>query len=317
MRRRAVLWVALLVALPLAGCGAVPGSDGPSRPTVTPAAVPTDRATATPDPSAAPGVADDGTVDPVALSATHREALMGRSFTRTVTTVVSEDGERLRRSTERYRVAPYRTRFRYERAETVVESYPVRSVAERLELWSNGSIALLRIEDDGSVRYLSNPSERYSSLVAGITADERVSALTGAFAFEVRERPHALTVRLVGTELRSTNALDRPILTESVSDASLTVELGPSGLVRSYRLAYDVGLDDRRLRVVETMSITRVGRTRVEPPAWFPQAVAVGGDGTDGDSTTDDPGSDPTADAVAARTRRTAVRAPVADASGR
>ncbi|MFC7176384.1 hypothetical protein [Halosegnis marinus] len=63
---------------------------------------------------------------------------------------------------------------------------------------------------------------------------------------------------------------------ESVANASVpplwnvtvTALVSPEGLVREYRVAYDVTRDDGSVRSVVALSYTRVGETRVTPPPW-------------------------------------------------
>ncbi|MFD1514804.1 DUF7537 family lipoprotein [Halomarina rubra] len=276
MRRWSVVVLAVVVVL--AGCGATPGGrEDAERPaTVTPAAVPTEPPTPTPVPVVVPGVTADGEVSAVALAAGHRDALVGDSFTRSATRTISEAGTLVRRTERRYRVEPFRPEFRYHQNQTIAGSYPARAAVARLDLWSNGSGVVARLEDDDEVRYQQAPADEFSSLVVGITGDERVSALGGAFSFVVRDGPTADTVRLVSTGLRTPAALDEPPLTTDVRNASLTMVVTRAGLVRSYRLTYDVTLDERTLRVVESMRITAVGDTQVERPSWYRFAVENG-----------------------------------------
>jgi hypothetical protein len=284
------LVVAVVALVALAGCGSVSDGAGRSPPAVTPAAVPTDPATPTPVPRVAPGVTAGGVVDPVALATAHRDALLGESLTRTTVGTVGADGRTLRRTNRTFSVAPYRTEFRYRYAQTVDDDYPVRATADRLDLWSNGSGTLVRVEDDADVRYRTLPADEARSLVVGITGDERVSALAGAFAFAVRERPGG--VELVSTALRDPSALDVPLLTGNVTNATLRMDVAASGLVRSYTLAYGVELDGRPLRVVEQMRVTAVGETRVDRPPWYDIAR---GNATGGASPGGGPGaSEPT-----------------------
>lgn len=278
MRHRVVFVLVLVVIAPLAGCGVAPSgrSDGgPSgaAATVTPAAVPTDRGTPMPPPEVAPGVTQSGTVTAVVLAEAHRDALVGDSFTRRTTRTIREDGDPLRRTTRIYRVAPFRPQFEYRQQQTFSGSFPARASVDRLDVWSNGTGAVARLEADDEVRYREVNAEQFSTLVVGITGHERVSALTGAFEFGVRDGAKAGTVRLVSTRLRSPAALDKPVLTTDVRNATLSMVVTESGLVESYRLAYDVSLDGRTLRVVETATLSDVDTTRVERPSWYELAV--------------------------------------------
>jgi len=273
MRRWAIVLV--VVVVPLAGCGLAPGQQPPRADgvTVTPAAVPADEPTPVGVVDVAPGVAPSGAVTPVALAAAHREALRNGSFTRTRTRVISEADATVRRTEWTYWAGQFRETFRYSKVQTLPGSLPVRSFADRIDLYSNGTDAVARFEDDGDVQYQFAPSEEFAPVVTGISGYERVSALSSAFEFEVRPGPTPGSVRLVATSLRTPSALDPPTLTADVRNATLQFLLTEAGLVRSYRLAYDVTLDDRTLHVVETTRITRVGRTTVERPTWFSLAV--------------------------------------------
>jgi hypothetical protein len=55
-------------------------------------------------------------------------------------------------------------------------------------------------------------------------------------------------------------------------DITLAANVTETGLVREYRVAYDVERSGRPVRVVATVKYRRLGETVVEPPAWLPEA---------------------------------------------
>lgn len=284
-RRRALLAVALLVAAPLAGCNTVPGSDpgsesgaGSDAPTVTPAPVPTDdperdlgpasgRAGAT----VAPGIGEDGVVSAADLAAAHREALLATSFTRTVTEIIRGPNRTVRRTDRTIRAEFDPLTYYYVRNQTVAEGYPVRAFAPRFELWSNDSRAVSRVVRNGDVRYRINRASAFGEAITGITGDEALMALFGAFEFRVE--PVDGGYRLRSTAFGDSRSLPTPTLTENASNATMTARISERGVVRSYRVAYDVRRGDRRLRVVERAEVRALGETTVERPEWFEAAV--------------------------------------------
>ncbi|PSQ00426.1 hypothetical protein BRC94_05735 [Halobacteriales archaeon QS_5_70_17] len=276
--RRTLLVAALLVAAPIAGCNTAPADGEATAPTVTPAPVPTDdagRAVASgSDPgggSALPAVGGEGPVSAADIAGTHREALLATSFTRTVTETIRGPNGTVRRTERTVRVEPDPLTYYYARNQTVEEGYPVRAFAPRFELWSNESHAISRTVRDGSVSYRIDSASAYGEAVTEITGNEALLALLGVFEFRV-ERAGG------GYHLRSTALVDRerlptPTLTENATNATMTAWVSERGIVRSYRVAYDVRRDGRRLRVIERAEVSAVGETSVERPPWYGAAV--------------------------------------------
>ena len=111
--RRALGTVLVVVLVVLAGCSGVFGGGDGSTETVTPAAVPTDEATATPAPRLVPGVTKRGIESPRALVAAHQSFLQNRSFTqRSNSTALAANGSAVLRTTGTLRAGPMGT-FRY------------------------------------------------------------------------------------------------------------------------------------------------------------------------------------------------------------
>jgi len=272
---RLLLAAALVVALPLSGCNAVPGGDDPSAPTATPAPVPTDGrdsgATAA-APTVAPGVDERGVVSAVDLAAAHREALLSTTFTRSVEEIIRGPNGTLRRTNRTTRAEFDPIAYRYVRNQSAVEGYPVQSFATRFELWSNDSRAVSRVVRNGSVSYRSDRAVAFGEAVTSITGNEAIIRLFSAFEFRVDSTED-------GYRLRSTRLLDArnfpvPMLTEDVSNATMTARISEAGVVRSYRVAYDATLRDRRVRIVERAEVRALGETTVERPGWYDAATA-------------------------------------------
>ncbi len=263
--------VVLAVLVVLSGCGAA-GPDSADRPTaVTPAPVPTD-APAGPGVEPVPGLTTEGVASPVRLAEAHRDRLSEATFTRRTTETISgPDGPR-RTTTVTVRANLRDFAFRYLRTQRAAPEYPVRSVTPALDLWSNGSYTLSRAEDDGAVRYGVERGLAYGEAVTGITGNEAVVRVLSAFDLRVNETDGGY--RLTADGVRRAGDLPIPTLARNLTNATLSAFVTDRGVVRSYRLSYDVTLGGERLRVVETSAVLAVGETRVERPAWAGAAFA-------------------------------------------
>lgn len=276
--RRTLLLAALLVVAPIAGCNTAPADGGGTPPTVTPAPVPTDDVGRVGASTSGPGggtglpaVGGEGPVGVADIAETHREALMATSFTRTVTETIRGPNGTVRRTERTVRVESDPLTYYYTYNQTVEEGYPVRAFTPRFELWSNESHAVSRAVRNGSVSYRIDSAGAYGRPITGITGNEALLALLGAFEFRVERAGGGYHLR--STALVDQESLPTPTLTENASNATMTAWISERGVVRSYRVAYDVRGEDRRLRVIERAEVRAVGETSVERPPWYGTAV--------------------------------------------
>ncbi|WP_254535467.1 hypothetical protein [Halomarina litorea] len=280
-RRALLVALALTLTVVLAGCSAPLGSDpGGDPPTVTPASVPSD---VPGGPSRAmelvPGLTSEGVASPVRLAEAHRERLAGTTFTRRVTETITGPSGPLRTTNVTVRANLADFAFRYVRTQRAAPGYPVRASTPLLDVWSNGSHTLSRVGIGDDARYRSERGLAYGEAVTGITGNEAV--ISTLSAFEVRVEAVDGGYRLTASGATRPDGLRPPTLTRNLTNATLSAFVTGEGLVRSYRVEYDVALDGRRLHVVETSRITGVGSTCVDRPEWATEAARNGSGGRD------------------------------------
>ncbi|MFC7234785.1 hypothetical protein [Halosegnis marinus] len=259
---RALLVAVLLV---LAGCNA-PAGEPTVGESVTAAPVPEVPTTATPAGRFAPGVRDDG-VDGTRLADAHERALANASYTVNQTLVRRYANGSLRWryvTVGRFGATPGRFATvldRTDREDGALRTRTVRRYGDGERAYQsvtegNTTTAGLLRWPEGDPR---DPGDVYPDRLTNARAIERV--------FTLVETRRTGTVVVNGT---------RYARIESVANASVpplwnvtvTALVSPEGLVREYRVAYDVTRDDGSVRSVVALSYTRVGETRVTPPPW-------------------------------------------------
>ena len=152
---RGVVVVTLLCVL--AGCSAAPGSDGTATP-VTSAEVPADRPA---DYPFAPGVHENGSVDPDALARAHRAAVTNRSHTVVYRVNVSTavDGEVV--STSNWtRTVAYGNATVY-RSDVTYDAVGYRNASGGTSVYANGTVEV----------HFINVGQSVSTLVVGPTGE--------------------------------------------------------------------------------------------------------------------------------------------------
>lgn len=263
--------VALLV---LAGCS---GLSGPSTPTLTPAPVPTDSASAQ-RPANASAVVGSW-VDPLAVSTAHARSLGPTSYAVVRRRTVRSASGTLRLERRARRLVGPDGRRTYERV-AVRGSVRDPDAPEVVERWQSGGRILVAVTADGRTTYFSPP-------VPGEAASRRRSQLT-------RQRGHGLYATLAALEptvvertgdpprieLAARRADPRPafdLLVDGSDPRNLTFRavIEPSGLVRERSLQYEAVRDGRRVRVTSRIRYTAVGNVSVERPPWYDEAVAA------------------------------------------
>ncbi|PSP63661.1 hypothetical protein BRC79_11080 [Halobacteriales archaeon QH_8_67_27] len=298
------LAVVAALAVAMAGCSAVVPTDNGGRPstTATPAPVPGDTATATPDPSLPPGVYANGSVSPGALGLAHDEELRGQSFT---------------------------WRVEYERRNRD-DGAVVDSVSKRMRVGPDGSY-LLRTERSTGERqtvYAGETGTYLRSVFENVSTERELD-------YEFDHRRHLLTPQSLYRYLPSDSATvtrvrrgDRlfyrvhvttPPLGVSnrhpkqvVRNYSATAYLTPEGLVRTLAVRYDYRLRGEAVSLSLRTEHRRVGETTVERPDWaaeLARASASGSTTTATRSTTESPSGTVTGTTAAANESASATSA--------
>lgn len=274
------MWYRLLACLLLvtAGCN-VPAGGGSGEPTrtVTPVPVPAEE-------TLAPGVTDEGVVNPRALADAHAGVLAGTSFRLSVNRTVRGANGTLR---DRLRLDLALAADRGYRAEaaTAGPDAPVflGTPPANATFWSNGSTYARKLTRDGETTYNTfTPVEGAGTWqywartvpFGGQRASPR-AFLTRTFrAVDTtvvgRADANGTTVyRLRGNT--TTERLDAQI--DDPRNVSLTATVTERGLVRSLSLRYVGTMDGEPVRVTRTVAYRDVGATTVERPPWLERAV--------------------------------------------
>jgi hypothetical protein len=273
--------LAVALCLVLAGCGGVAAPTPESEPTVTPAPVPEDpRGTD----DLAPGLSRGGVFDAGRLAAAHAEALSGRSFTRVRTDLRSVDGTVTRRDETILGYAEGGSRFLYRLNQT--DRREGRARESRIVRYADGERVYVASTRDGVTTYsvlrgpggeFYDPARVFPENGTGESALARLLVLVDVRVTDERTVDGA-TVYRVATDERQ----DIPPL----EDIRLAANVTRTGLVRDYRVSYDVDRGGRTVRVVATVEYRDVGGTVVDAPGWLGATERATGvesaDGTEG-----------------------------------
>lgn len=277
---RPVLAVALAVLLALSGCGGLFGGGTPT-PTVTPADVPTGSPTAPPARELAPGLTGDGIEDPWALAAAHDDALADISYTeRIVDRTRGRDGtERGRVNTTAY-VQPDPERSH---SIAVSTSRPDRFAfdADRVEFYREGERRFVAITRANGTEYLAfddpgaGRSMRLFLLFSSV--ETRVDGTV------TRNDTELYRVRSV--DLRAPDQFAAAVGEDDeaeVGNVTVRALVDQWGLVHEYEYAYTVARDGVERRLSRRVEYAALGRTTVERPDWYDEAVNATGTATAG-----------------------------------
>jgi len=267
-----VLPVLVVVLALLAGCsGLLPGpsADTPTAtpastatqtttaPPVTPTATATDRSTATPalGGDLAPGITDEGVVNPVALQSAHRSALLADGFTLAVTYENVANGSVQWRTAQRIVAGPG-GELALQRA---TAGDPPASVTNQT-VWHNVTHTTMRSLEGDETRFtvrsrVATPEALvWPGPVLRLLQDE-------AGAFEVSSVEEREGLRVV-TLAASLDQVGR----DGDDDTTATMVVDERGVLRSLTATTDYGGSDA-WRV--TYTVERVGGVDPEPPDWL------------------------------------------------
>lgn len=269
----AVAVVAIVVII--AGCTA---ADTPSpAPTVSPAPVPDVTRTATGD--LAPGVTEAGIRWPHVLIRAHVGTLQGESFTvESVRTVNSSRREGRSRTVMRGEFAANKSRYH----QTFIERRDGQTEIHS-ELFADGEQLYEAVGTGADRRYYRPRSKlrsppRPESFFGNPTQDDTiyigVKAMETSLDAVTTDGPDQ-RYRLTGSEVRLPGLLAVGTLgtyADRVTESSVTVTVGPEGVVYGYRLRYSAVRRNETVQVTRTITFSDVGSTTVPAPSWYPFA---------------------------------------------
>ena len=265
--------LAVAVLLVVAGCNAPTGDSSTDAATVTPVAVPETTATPRHPGRLAPGVTDEGVVDPGRLVRTHEARLSATTYTVNQTLVRRDDNGTVRsRYVTRARFAAEPGRFRavVRQADrengTLVVRYDERfgdgDRAYAAEDTGNGTEYRLMRYPGGGPR---DPEGVYFRNLTNRDAIGRLFTLADTEPVGTFTEDGTRFVRLRSPE---------PTAIPPLRNVTLTATVSERGVVRSYRVEYDVTRDGAVATTV-AVSYTGVGTTTVERPAWVDRVNAT------------------------------------------
>lgn len=267
----------MVVAVLLAGCNAPVG--GTPEPALSPAPVPDDTGNdRLASGELAPGIDGSGVRDADRLADAHAAVLADSSYA--VTQTISRtgpDGSLQSRyvTTARYAATPGRYRVALAQTERADGGLATREVVR----YADGERVYEAVTGDDATRYGPvrgpdgepiSPGAIYPGNFTNRRAIGRLFALVRTTTTGTRVVNGTRVVELASTT--TPPGSDVPPLRNVTLAATVT----ESGLVREYRIAYDVVRDDRPVHVVVAVEYRGVGTTAVAAPPWFDRASASG-----------------------------------------
>jgi hypothetical protein len=259
VNRSVALGVAVLVVL--AGC---PGPDSEaSADTLTPAPVPT---TERPAP---PGVTDDGVAARVLVD-THTDLLSTANYTIRVERRVTGPNGTLSTFEHVRRVAaggePYVGRYG-----RTSSNYSFPASTRRIEYWTDGDGYATRHSDGTTGRVLRTTWSSVGEPILDVDRSLKLFVVLERVGVRVADRSDG-GVRLLGQRSGAVPNLPTPEFVREPRNAAVTASVTADGLVTGWRYAYDAESTVGPVRVLYDVTITDVGSTAVERPAWVAEA---------------------------------------------
>lgn len=249
-----VLFVALLA---LAGCNGLSGGSG--TPTLTPA-------------NASGGGEQVGIsaagVEPPVLADTHDTVLSTTNYSLVVRERILLENRTLRNTTFHRRVARGGDRYSINRTHET-SGVPSTTLAQRIDVWYDGEVALTRLGGTAEARYQRTPTSPPGPL-PDPSSHWRIEDALAAFEVQVTQRANASGYRVVSTRDVDAASLATPTYVGQARNASMRALVSDRGVVRFLRVSYDATYTGRpdRVRVVRSIRVSRVGTTTVEAPPW-------------------------------------------------
>ena len=234
---------------------------------MTPAPVPSVESRATPDGQFAPGVSDEG-VNGERLARAHARALSNASYTVNQTLVQRYSNGTLR---SRYvTVARFTdTPGRFVATLRQTDRRNGALVERTVRRYGDGDAAYAAITEENTTRYerlrwpdgeLRDPRQVYPENLTNTRSIARVFTLVETRVVD--------TVEVNGTRYARLESAPNATLPPLVN-VSVTALVSERGLLRSYRVTYDVSRAEGSVEATVAVSYTRVGETTVSEPAWL------------------------------------------------
>lgn len=234
---------------------------------MTPAPVPSVESAATPDGRFAPGVRDD-VVNGERLARAHARALSTTSYTVNQTIVQRYSNGTLR---SRYvTVARFtETPGRFAATLSQADRRDGRLVERTVRRYGDGEAAYAAITEANTTRYQRlrwpdgeprDPRQVYPENLTNARSIARV--------FTLVETRMVDTVEVNGTRYARLESAPNATL-PPLTNVSVTALVSERGVLRSYRVTYDVSRAEESVRATVAVSYTRVGETTVSEPPWL------------------------------------------------
>ncbi|MFB6300132.1 MAG: hypothetical protein ABEH65_07730 [Halobacteriales archaeon] len=256
-------WIIVLLLITVTGCQGITEITGPPR-TETPTA----------ERVAAPGIANDGTVDPSQVVDAHETSLTNRSYTLRERLVVTyANGSKRGVRTTVQRIGPQKERFLYEMNQTGEFPWSVPPYPD-MEAWSDGNRTYVRLIQYDEVEY-------------SVTKADRAPIRSNIFdtPFIIRRYLSAVNRTTVKPTTKdgwqsyevSWNA------TNSSAGFSIRMLVNSFGLIYRFEVAYAVNSAQWDGKMSREFWITDIGETTFNRPDWIAAARNASSTGTDGD----------------------------------
>lgn len=236
----------------------------------TPTRTPAPTTTGTPSEELAPGVTRDS-VDAWTLSHAHRERLQDASFTVASTRTIRDANGTLRlQASTTHRIAAGGWPSRVTSNVTANRARELGYVGHSdVDVWQNDTISLFAVTlENGSTIYQRRGAHE---VTRDATHWSDLYQLLGTVNTTVVERIDTNgTTRYV---VASTSQPDSRVFRTPRANVTLIAVVDEDGLVRRYTVSYDTSRDDEWIHVTRTVRFLAIGRTTVEKPPWFDDAM--------------------------------------------
>lgn len=229
--------------------------------------VPSAESTATPDGQLAPGVRTDG-VNGGRLAEAHTRALANTSYTVNQTLVQRYSNGTLRSryvTVARFTATP----GRFTATLNQTDRRDGQLVERTVRRYGDGDDAYAAITERNTTRYQRlrwpdgeprDPRQVYPENLTNTRSIARVFTLVETRVVD--------TVEVNGTRYARLNSVGNASL-PPLANVSVTALVSERGVLRSYRVTYDVSRSEGSVQATVAVSYTRVGETTVSEPAWL------------------------------------------------
>lgn len=263
--------VAVVVLVLLAGCSGSLVGETPT-PEITPAPVPSETITPTPERSL-PGVTNGFLTNPGELVTAHRIALSEVGYTRIRVEDARVEGRTEWTLTTRTRVGPDGRRHAVIIPDGPKDPPTVPPNTSRVERYVGESGTWVAIWRDGERQVTPYP-QRFA------VGQQPLFPVFGSVPLRVERRTTAgdrLQFRLAGSGVRNEDLLATAARGSNPVGPRLVATVTPRGLIQSYRFSYALATPpatETQRRITHSFRVEAVGETTVSVPEWVPRANA-------------------------------------------